>query len=143
MQWLRDRSYRIHRVECANWVSENAMHESLQDTLSFPDYYGKNFDALNDVVTDIEVPDDGGVALVLTSYDRYANGPGNSLAGSGARHSEIILDILSRASHTFLLNGKRFLTMIQSNDPYMHYGKLGGHAPGWNWREWSNKDRGL
>jgi hypothetical protein len=143
VQWLQDRRYRIHRVDCANWVSENAMHESLQGALSFPDYYGKNFDALNDVVPDLEVPDDGGVALVLTSYDLYANGPGTSLAGSGVNQGEIVLDILSRASHTFLLTGKRFLTMIQSSDPHMHYGKLGGRVPMWNWREWLHKDRGL
>jgi hypothetical protein len=41
------------------------------------------------------------------------------------------------------LVGKRFLTMIQSNDPHMQYGKLGGRAPVWNWREWLHKDRGL
>jgi hypothetical protein len=143
VQWLQDKRYRIHRVDCANWASENAMHESLQSALSFPDYYGKNFDALNDVVPDLEVPDDGGVALVLTSYDVYANGQGTSLAGSGVNQGEIVLDILSRASHTFLLTGKRFLTIIQSSDPHMHYGKLGGRAPMWNWREWLHKDRGL
>jgi hypothetical protein len=59
--------------------------------------------------------DDGGVALVLTSYDLYANGPGTSLAGSGVNQGEIILDILSRASHTFLLTGKLFLAMISRN----------------------------
>ena len=86
-------------------------HESLQGALSFPDYYGKSFDALNDVVPDLAVPDDGGVALVLTSYDLYASGRGTSLAGSGVDQGEIVLDILSRASHTFLLTGKRFLTL--------------------------------
>jgi hypothetical protein len=38
---------------------------------------------------------------------------------------EIVLDILSRASHTFPLTGKRFMTMVQSSDPHMHFGKLG------------------
>lgn len=119
------------------------MHESLQAALAFPDYYGKNFDALNDVVPDLDVPDDGGVALVSITYELYANGPDTSLSGSGIDQAEIVLDILSRASHTFLLTGKRFLTMIQSNDPKMQYGKLGGSAPVWNWREWLIRDRGL
>jgi len=143
VQWLQDRNYRIHKVHCANWVSENGMHESLQTALSFPDYYGKNFDALDEVISDLEVPDDGGVALVLTSYDLYANCQGALPAGSGMKQSEIVLDILSRASHTFLLTGKRFLTLIQSDSPRMHYEKLGGHAPMWNWREWLHKNRGL
>ena len=143
VQWLQNRNYRIYKVDCATWVSDKALHESLKGALSFPDYYGKNFDALNDVVTDIEVPDDGGVALVLTSYDLYASGPGASLVGSGISHSWIVLDILSHASHSFILNGRRFLTLIQSSDPRMHYENLGGHAALWNRREWLHKNRGL
>src|ERR1700722_2574065 len=65
IQWLRNSSYRIHRGDCADWVSENALHESLKTALAFPDYYGKNFNALNDVISDLDVPDVGGVALVL------------------------------------------------------------------------------
>jgi Barstar (barnase inhibitor) len=143
IRWLRDKNYRIHRVDCATWVSEIAMHESLQAILAFPDYYGKNFNALDEVVPELDVPDDGGMALVFISYDLYANGSGTSLAGSGVDQAEIVLGIFSRASHTFLLTGKRFLTMIQSNDPKLNYGKLGGRVPRWNWREWLFKDRGL
>lgn len=143
LQWLRDKRYRIRRVDCASWVSESAMHESLQTVLSFPDYYGKNLDALSDVMPDIEVPNDGGAVLVLSSYDLYANGPGASLAGSGLPRCEIVLDILSRTSHEFLLTGRRFLTIIQSNDPHMQYRTLGGRAPSWNRREWLLTNRGL
>jgi hypothetical protein len=82
IQWLRESSYRIHRVDCADWVSENALHESLKTALAFPDYYGKNLNALNDVISDLDVPDVGGVALVLSAYDFYANGAGASLSGS-------------------------------------------------------------
>ena len=108
IQWLWGRKYRIHRLGCASWISENAMHESLQAALSFPDYYGKNFNALDDVVSDLDIPDDGGVALVFISYDRYANRPGTSLSGSGIDQAEIVLDILSRASHDFILTRKRY-----------------------------------
>src|SRR5665213_1486533 len=113
VQWLRNRNYRIHKVDCASWTSEDTMHENLQRELSFPDYYGKNFDALNDVIPDIDVPENGGVALVLISFDQFANGPRTSLTGSGVNQTQIVLDILSRASHSFLLTGKRFLTIIQ------------------------------
>jgi RNAse (barnase) inhibitor barstar len=144
IQWLRDKSYRIHRVDCGGWVSENDLHESLKTALAFPDYYGKNFNALNDVISDLDVPDEGGVALVFSSYDFYANGAGAPLSGSSDMvWAGIVLDILSRATHTFLLTGRRFLTMVQSNDPKMHFGKLGGSAPSWNRREWLFKNRGL
>ncbi len=143
VQWLKDRKYRIHRFDCATWISEDAMHESLRDALSFPDYYGNNFDALDEVIADLDVPEDGGVALLFINYDAYANGPGSSLAGTGADQAKIVLDILSRTSHSFLLTGKRFLTIAQSNDPTMHYENLVGRAALWNWREWLHKDRGL
>lgn len=143
VQWLRDRNYRIHRFDCASWTTEDTMHENLQRDLSFPDYYGKNFNALDDVIQDMDVPENGGVALVFFSFDQFANGPCTSFTGSGVNQAEIVLDILSRASHSFLLTGKRFLTIIQSDDPQMQYEKLGGSAPVWNGREWLLKDRGL
>jgi Barstar (barnase inhibitor) len=66
-----------------------AMHESLQRTLSFPAYYGKNRNAIWHCMSDLEIPEDGGVAIaiVLTSYDLYANGPGSARASSGTNAS--------------------------------------------------------
>jgi len=141
--WLRDKKYRIHRFDCATWTSEEAMHASMRSALSFPDYYGHNFDALNEVIAEIDVPENGGVALVFLTFDAYANSPGTSLGGTGVDQAKIVLDIMSRASHSFLLEGKRFLTIIQSNDRTLHYEHLGGRAVLWNWREWQHKDRGL
>jgi Barstar (barnase inhibitor) len=143
IQWLREKNYRIHRLDCSDWNSENAMHESMKAALSFPDYYGMNFNALNDVIDYIDVSDDGGTALVLLSFEVYADRRATSLPGSNPDQAKILLDILSWTSHEFLLTGRRFLTMIQSNDPSMHYEKLGCRSAFWNRREWLNKDRGL
>jgi Barstar (barnase inhibitor) len=88
VQWLRHKGYRIYSVDCSAWVSEDAMHESLLVELSFPAYYGKNLDALNDCISDLDVPDDGGVAIVLTSYDVYAADPGSARMQSGTRQAE-------------------------------------------------------
>jgi hypothetical protein len=143
IEWLRNRDYRVHRFDCANWISDEAMHQNLKEELSFPAYYGKNFNALDDVVPDLSIPDDGGVALVFISFDVYANGPSTSLAGTGVDQPQILLDVLSRASHSFLLTGKRFLILVQSNDPRMHYENLGAKTALWNWREWLYKNREL
>ena len=50
--------------------------------------------------------------------------------------AEAVLDILSRASHCFLLNGKRLLMLVQSDDPRLSFPKLGGRLPQWNRGEW-------
>jgi hypothetical protein len=42
-----------------------------------------------------------------------------------------------------MLYGRRLLILVQSDDPKIQFGLVGGEAPMWNRREWSLKDRGL
>ena len=138
--WVRDSErlgeagYQLIQADCETWKSELHMHESLSRALSFPSYYGKNLNALDDVITDADIPETGGLALILLHYDRFSKSD-FALAGT-------VLDILSRASHSYLLTGRRFVTLVQSDDPGLRFPKVGGRAPGWNRREWLNKDRG-
>ena len=110
----------------------------MSEKLSFPSYFGKNLNALDEVMSDLDVPAAGGLALVFLRYDEFAH-------GAGAAHglAEVVLNIASRTSYEFLLTGRRFVTLVQSDDPHLSFPKLGGRAPSWNWREWLNKDRGL
>jgi len=39
--------------------------------------------------------------------------------------------------------GRRFLYLVQSNNPELHFGPVGGLEPRWNPQEWLDKDRGL
>jgi RNAse (barnase) inhibitor barstar len=138
VEQLRLAGYHVYRIDCKEWKSELDMHNSLSLELSFPSYYGKNLNALNDVITDVYVPAAGGLVLVLLHFDVFAKG-----AGSVHPLTEALLESLSRASHQSLLTGKRFLTLVQSDEPSMSFPKLGLSAPSWNRREWLNKDRGL
>jgi hypothetical protein len=53
LNWLKSNGYKIISFEAAEWQSasewesERRMHESLKAQLSFPDYYGKNLNALD------------------------------------------------------------------------------------------------
>ncbi|RRA49352.1 barstar family protein [Acidipila sp. EB88] len=141
--WLGQVGYRIVRLDCQAWNSEQDMHMSLFSVFHFPDYYGMNLDALSDVFTEIEVPLNGGVALILSSYDQFANGAGGSVPGLQRGPAEALLVILSRASHEFLLTGRRFLTLVQSADPLLSFQCLGGHAASWNARELPLSNRSL
>jgi ribonuclease inhibitor len=40
-------------IDCRLLKNAREIHESLKEQLSFPEYYGKNLDALVDVLTDI------------------------------------------------------------------------------------------
>jgi RNAse (barnase) inhibitor barstar len=42
------------RIDLSDVRTTEALHELLADTLSFPDYYGRNWDAFLDCITDPE-----------------------------------------------------------------------------------------
>jgi Barstar (barnase inhibitor) len=119
------------------------MHESLKAHLSFPDYYGNNLNALDECMSDdLVVPDSGGLALVLNHYDHIFK-PAPSLASEGRGTAEVVLSIFADAVRYHMLFGRRLLILVQSDDPKIEFGRLGGVATGWNRREWLNSSRGL
>jgi RNAse (barnase) inhibitor barstar len=149
LNWLKSNEYKIISFEAAEWQSasewesERRMHESLKAQLSFPDYYGKNLDALDEcMLDDLVVPDSGGLALVLNHYDRFSN-PVDLPASGERRTAEVVLSIFAKAVRYHMLFGRRLLILVQSDDPKIEFGRFGGVAASWNHREWLNKNRGL
>jgi hypothetical protein len=142
LKWFRQQNYQLYSFNCEKWTS-GGMHADLERTLSFPSYYGRNLNALWDCLQDLSVPERGGTVIVLNRFDAFQKGPGAALLPSGRAEGEIVLDILVRTSRYFLLTGKKFLTLVQSDDPRIHFERLGGVAAIWNWREWQDKNRGL
>ncbi|HEV2276242.1 MAG TPA: barstar family protein [Acidobacteriaceae bacterium] len=143
IEWLRRNSYEIHSLDCTTWFSDEAMYTEFQRSLSFPGYFGKNLDALNDSLSEMAVPENGGMALVLSGFDVYAKGCGGAPMQSGRTRAGVLLDILARNSRYFLLTGRRMVVLVQSNDPLMHFEQLGGSSTRWNGREWLNHDGDL
>ena len=41
------------QLSAASWKNEQDAHEALAGALCFPDYYGRNLDALHDCLTDL------------------------------------------------------------------------------------------
>ena len=149
VDWLKSNGYRIISFDAAEWQSANdweaekLMHESLKAQLSFPDYYGKNLDALDEcILEDLVVPDAGGLALVLHHYDRFFK-PVQSTSMAKKSTAEVVLSILASAVQYHMLFGRRLLILVQSDDPKIQFGRLGGVAAWWNYREWLNKNRGI
>ena len=147
--WLKSNGYRIIFFDAAewqsasDWESENLMHESLKAQLSFPEYYGKNLNALDEcVLDDLVVPDLGGLVLVLNHYDRFFKVSQNP-ASDEKSTAEVVLSIFAKAVRYHMLFGRRLLILVQSDDPKIQFGRLGGVAAWWNHREWLNENRGL
>lgn len=44
---------------------------TISNGLDFPDYYGRNVNALSDCLSDLNVPDEGGLIIVFKRYDLF------------------------------------------------------------------------
>jgi hypothetical protein len=135
LRWLESEKYEIYRLDADRWTTVEAFHDAASNVLRFPDYYGRNLDAFNDCLSDVEIPEAGGAALAFLGFDRFA-----------ARFPEAawtVCDILAHRSRQALLYGRRLLALVQSDDPRIRFDVVGATPVGWNPREWSNATRGL
>jgi hypothetical protein len=62
---LRERGFVVPLFDCRAWPDEFALHEELRVGLGMPDYTGHSFDALNDSLSEIDVPEESGVMVAL------------------------------------------------------------------------------
>jgi RNAse (barnase) inhibitor barstar len=133
--WLAAHGYRIDNFDCTDWQTKQDMLTAFASTLKFPSYFGQNLDALNDCLSDVDVPENGGRVLVFQRYDTFA-----------AKMPDVawtVLDIIETNSRLFLLFGQHLITLLQSDDPQIQFNAVGGCPVMWNNREWLNKNRGL
>lgn len=100
--------YEIERFDCSAWHDEAAMHAEVAARLDFPDYYGRNFDALDDCLTDTEVlavPVHSGLVLTLEHLDGW---PGRQGA---------LVEVLAEASRYWSLFGRRIIVLVSVSRP--------------------------
>lgn len=132
---LEGYGYKIDKFDCTTWASVDDLFDQMSAALDFPDYFGRNFDALNDCLAYIEVPEESGRVVLLRGFDQFAK--------SHDKAAQVLLDILAHNSSFLMLWGKRFLTLVQSDDPEIKFHHLDCRAANWNHAEWLNADRGL
>ncbi len=106
-QWFIDHGYRAYEFDCAAWTSKDDLFSAFGTALDFPEWWGRNFDALNDCMDDIPLTEENGAVLVLTHFDSYARGCGAVRLPIGRTQSNVLLDIIARASRFHLLNRRR------------------------------------
>jgi RNAse (barnase) inhibitor barstar len=133
--WLAQHDYRIYQLDGASWESSRSFHADARRVLHFPEDYGDNLAALNDCLSELPVPSDGGAAIVMRRFDVLA------------RHdpwlAHAVLDTLESASRRFLLFGRRLVALVQSDDPRIRFERVGERPVCWNAREWLDASRGL
>ena len=125
--------------DASRWSTEQDLHRDIAEALSFPDYYGRNLDALNDCMRDVVsqdygwAPDTSGLALAFTGYDAFAACCPNA--------AQIVLDIMADHSRGAAFFGRRLMCLVQSNDPHIRFEPVGATAVDWNDAEWDGSKR--
>jgi RNAse (barnase) inhibitor barstar len=133
--WLLDHRYLLQEFDCSVWKSHDDFHDAMSSTLNFPDYYGRNIAAFNDCLSDLEIPDEGGVVLVFLHFDHFV--------AKDAEFAGWVLDYIQDNAWRFSLWGRRLLSLLQSDDAHIQLRPIGACAPSWNPREWLDSTREL
>lgn len=131
--WFDAHGYAVKRLECATWDSEEAMHAALARALDFPDYYGGNWNALNDCLGDLEEPLTSGLLVAFDRFDAFAQRlpvPAHTL-----------LDLLAQHSRRELVFGGKLIALAQSDDPQLALSPVGAVPVLWNRDEWADSQR--
>ena len=131
---LKALGYSIDIFDCSKWDNEDSMYDAFTTQLQFPDYFGRNFAALNDCLCDLEMPEEGGRVLVFRNYD--------SVSKIDDQIAQLLLDIIHSNSYRYLLTGHRLIGLVQSNDPSIS-SEVGSQAVQWNSKEWLNSTKAL
>jgi RNAse (barnase) inhibitor barstar len=133
--WLAAHGYVVHDFDCAAWKSEDDFHDAVSTSLNFPGWYGRNSDAFNDCLSDIEIPEEGGCVLVFRRYDLFA--------AREPQFAQWVLEDIQDNSRMLSLWGRRLMALLQSDDPRLEFQPVGACGVDWNRREWLNSARGL
>jgi RNAse (barnase) inhibitor barstar len=139
--WLADHRYHVVTMDASGWSDPHDMHREFAVALNFPDYYGRNLDALNDCMRDVAAgdygvrPDATGLALVLLSFEKF------TAAQRGT--AQALLDIFAAQARNAALIGRRMMCLVQSNDARLNFEPVGATPVMWNDAEWPAAKRGL
>jgi RNAse (barnase) inhibitor barstar len=135
MAWFAREDYQVLSLSTSDCASPESLLIALAETLSFPDYFGRNLHAFNDCLSDVCVPETGGLVLVLRDFHTFAE--------AFRSFAQAVLDICAGNSRRFLLTGRRFVVLVHSADPRIAFEPVGATPVMWNPREWFNSSRGL
>jgi len=133
--WFTEQGYRVRSFRVTDHGSSEDVLLALGQLLGFPAHQGRNLDAFDDCLSDVEVPRAGGLLLILRDFD--------SFAAAAPTVAQALLDVCADNSRRFLLTGKRFLVLVHSADPRIVFEPVGASPVMWNPKEWLNSNRGL
>ena len=110
-------------MDAAGWADPDRLDDDIASALNFPDWYGRNPNAVDDCLGDVAEgrydlpPDATGLVLVLTNYDQFA--------AADPVQAHKLLDIYAYQARHAALIGHRMSCLIQSNEPELRMPPVG------------------
>ncbi len=111
-----------------------SFHDLIASALKFPDYYGRNLDALSDCVSELPYTFESDLLLVLDSFDVFFR--------RDERFAHAVLDVLWCNALRNQLVGHTTLVFARSADPRIQVPSVGSADIYWNPTEFLDKNRG-
>jgi len=99
--------FRVFDVDLTGTSDKRALFKRLQAGLSLPDYFGANWDALEECLRDFEIGGGQGVLLVLRSAD--------ALLALPASDRQALISILSETARFWEAEGVRFSSVLMGS----------------------------
>jgi len=131
LEWFKNEQFKIVDFDCKQWTNDTIIHRALAKRLDFPDYYGENFNALNDCLSDLPI-DEPGLVIVFRHFQ---------VVELDFAHN--LLDTFASSSRLHILFGEKLLTLVQVDKPDYKIKSVGCCEVLWNGAEWENFQRGL
>jgi len=115
--WFRNHGYQLYLFDCTQWKTLENFYKAAKDILNLPEYCGGNLDSFRDCLWSIDIPQESGAVMVFTGLETFYR--------RWQDFSFELLDILEKQSRDFLLFGRRFIVLIQSNHPNLSFQPVG------------------
>jgi hypothetical protein len=138
-EWMRTHGYTVKSLDAGGWNTDEDLHRDIATALDFPDYYGRNLNALNDCLRDVvdyaygTTRDATGLLITFAGYDAFTR--------KRPRTAQIVLDIMADRAREAMLTGHRMLCLVQSDDPRIRFDPVGAMPVMWNHAEWLDAKR--
>lgn len=127
---LGELGYRVHLLDAASWHTTEDLHDALAAALAFPAWYGRNLDALDDLLDDVaafRLGGDSSATGTVLAIDHFER-----LCAIDRRTAAALLDIYARHARFAAHLGHPMLCLVASADGGL---AVGGHpvAEGPRW----------
>lgn len=125
--FLRNKKYKIIEFNASYWKNKTDFHSEISKKLKFPSYYGKNLDAFNDCLPQIDFHEYTGLVLIFYHINVFWK--------MDKKFCQSVVDTITCSSRLLSLENQRFMALFQSDDRSIFFEPSGALSVLWDDRK--------